>query len=65
MHTNMRLGHQDLRKLSNRMHHHLIKVNFLHGNENQNVYDPYFLNTAEHIAPIVNKPDDTGKTAVC
>ena len=27
----------------------------------KNTYKSLFLNTAEHIAPIVNKPDDTDK----
>ena len=38
MHTYMRIGHQDLRKLSNRMHHHLMKVRFLHGNESKEIH---------------------------
>ena len=29
------------------------------------VYDPFFLNTAEHMAPISNKHDDADKKADC
>ena len=47
------------------MHHHLMKVRFVHGNENKkNTCKSFFLNTAEHIAPIVNKPDDTDKKEI-
>ena len=32
---------------------------------NRKIYDPFFFNTAEHIAPIVNRLDDTDKKADC